>query len=133
MGIRKALAWEREQESAQAQQFPLTELLAMKIEHNRESWLERANINLEAKLEKGNKELNLQRRLTKHYKWRNHFARKKLKIAQNEGPAPKYGKDQARLGILAQASLQVSRDLWGTYLPNLREIEQLFVFYKIWG
>ena len=42
MGLKKALAWEREQESAQEQQFPLTELLAMEIEHNRESWLERA-------------------------------------------------------------------------------------------
>ena len=82
----------------------------MEIEHNRESWLERANIHLEAKLEKANKDFNLQRRMTEHYKRRNHFARKKLKTAQNEGSAPKYEKYQARLGILAQYSLQVSRD-----------------------
>ena len=31
MGLRKALAKQREEESAQAQQFPLTELLAMEI------------------------------------------------------------------------------------------------------
>ena len=59
MGLRKALAKQREEESAQAQPFPLTELLAMEIEHDRESWLERANINLEAKLEKANKTLDL--------------------------------------------------------------------------
>ena len=77
----------------------------MEIEHDRESWLERANIHLEAKLEKANKVLSLQRRMTEHYKWRNHFARKKLKNAQNEGPKPKYEKDQARIGNLAQFSL----------------------------
>ena len=64
MGLRKDLAQEREQESAQAQQFPLTELLAIEIEHNRELWLEMANIHLESKLEKANRDLNLQRRMT---------------------------------------------------------------------
>ena len=44
MGLRKALAKQREEELAQAQQFPLTEFLAMEIQNNRESWLERANI-----------------------------------------------------------------------------------------
>ena len=110
MGLRKALAREREQESAQAQKFPLTKLLAMEIEHNIESCLERANIHLEAKLEKANKDLSLQRRMTEHYKWRNHFSRQKLKTAQNEGSAPNDEKYRARLGILAQASLQVSKD-----------------------
>ena len=109
MGLRKALAKQREEESTQVQQFPLTELLAMEIEHDRESWLERANINLEAKLEKDNKGLSLQRRFTEHYKHRDHFARKKLKTAQSEGPKPNEEKDQARLGILAQASQQVSK------------------------
>ena len=82
----------------------------MEIEHNRESWLERPNIHLEAKLEKANKDLSLQRRMTEHYKWRNHFARQKLKTAQNEGPTPNDEKYQARLGILAQVSLQFSKD-----------------------
>ena len=110
MGLRKALEKQREEELAQAQKFPLTELLAMEIEHNRESWLERANIHLEAKLEKANKDLSLQRRMTEHYKQRDHFASKKFKTTQNEGPEPKNQKDQARLGILIQASLQVSKD-----------------------
>ena len=105
MGLRKALAKQKEEESAQAQQFPLIELLAMEIEHNRESWIERANIHLEAKLEKANKDLSLQWRMTEHYKQRNHFARKKLKTAQSEGTTPNDEKDQDRLGILAQNSL----------------------------
>ena len=67
-----------------------------------------ANIHLEAKLEKTKKDLNLQRGMTKHYKRRNHFARKKLKIAQNEVQTLKVEKEQASLGILAQDSLQVS-------------------------
>ena len=110
MGLRKALEKQREEESAQAQQFPLTKLLTMEIEHNRESWLERANIHLEAKLEKANKYLSLQRRMTEHYKQRNHFASKKLKTAKNEGPTPNDEKDQSRPRILAQVSLRVSKD-----------------------
>ena len=82
MDLKKALAKCRDEESAQAQQFPLTKLLAMEIEHNMEPWLERANIHLEAKLDKANKDLSLQRRMTEHYKQRDHFARKKLKTAQ---------------------------------------------------
>ena len=38
MGLRKALAKQREEESAQAQQFPLTELLALEIENDKEYW-----------------------------------------------------------------------------------------------
>ena len=56
----------------------------MEIEHDRESWLERANIHLEGKLEKVNKDLDLQRIMTKHYAQRNQFAREKLKKAQIE-------------------------------------------------
>ena len=67
MGLRKALAKHREEESAQAKQLSLKELLALEIENDRESWLERAKIHLEAKLEKANKDLDLQRRMTKYY------------------------------------------------------------------
>lgn len=90
MGLKKELAKKIEEESSQAQKFPLTEFLSMEIEHKREAWLERDNINLEAKLENSNKDLSLQRRMTEHYKRRNHFARQKLKTAQNEGLAPNY-------------------------------------------
>ena len=71
MGLKKALAKRREQEAALAEQLPLDELLAMEIAHDREPWLERANIHLEAKLEKSNKDLDLQRSMTKHYARRN--------------------------------------------------------------
>ena len=84
MGLRKSLEKQREEESALAQQYPLTHLLAQEIENDKESWLERANKHLETKLEKANKYLDLQRRMTGHYKKLNQFARKKLKISQTK-------------------------------------------------
>ena len=110
MGLRKALAKQREEESAQAGQLSLQELLALEIEHDRESWLERANLHLEAKLEKANKDLDLQRKMAKNYAQRDQFARQELKRAKIEIQALKEEKDQSSLGILAQASIQVSQD-----------------------
>ena len=49
-------------ESTLAEQFPISELLDRDIEFDREPWLERANINLEDKLEKANKALELKGR-----------------------------------------------------------------------
>ena len=121
MGLKKALARERDQESALAEQISLNELLAMEIEHNRESWLERANIHLEAKLEKANKDLDLQRRMTKHYARRNQIVWAKLKRDKTKLHALKEEKFQARLGILAQASLQVSQNPSSILPPNLGE------------
>ena len=46
MGLKKALAKQREEESALAEQLPLDEILALEIAHDREPWLERANIHL---------------------------------------------------------------------------------------
>ena len=99
------MAKQREEKSALVEQLPLNEILAMEIEIDRESWLERANIHLEAKLEKANKDLYLQIIMTKHYAQRNQFAREKLIKAQIEIQTLKEEKDQASLGILAQASL----------------------------
>ena len=110
MGLRKALSREREQESALAEKLPLHAILAIEMDHNRKSWLERANIHLEAKLEKANKDLDLQRRMTKKYSQRNQFTRKKLKISQNEVLVLKKEKYQASLDIFARDSLQVSQD-----------------------
>ena len=77
----------------------------------------RENKHLETKLNKANKYLDLQRRMTGHYKMMNQFARKKLKIAQEKLktaqrriPVKKRGKDISRLAILAQASMHVSRN-----------------------
>ena len=57
------------------------------------------------KLEKENIYLDLQIRMTKHYSQRNQFAREKLKKAQIEIQALKREKRQAKLSVLAQASL----------------------------
>ena len=105
MGLRKALAKQREEESTQAETNSLQELLALEIEHDMESWLERANTNLEAKLEKANRDLDLQRKMAKHYAQREQFARQELKKAKIQIKTLKEENDQASLGILAQASL----------------------------
>ena len=74
MGFRKALEKQREEESTLAQQYPLTHLLAQEIQNDKESWLERKNKHLETKLDKANKDLDLQRRMTRHHKKLNQFA-----------------------------------------------------------
>ena len=84
MGLNKALAKQNEQESALAEQLPLDELLAMEIAHDQEPWLERANIHLEAKLERANKDLDIQIKMTKHYAQRNQVTRDELKKAQTK-------------------------------------------------
>ena len=57
MGLRKALEKQREEEAALARSYPLTQLLAQEIENDKESWLERANKNLEDKLKKAKQRL----------------------------------------------------------------------------
>ena len=109
MGLKKALAKQREQELTLAEQLPLDELLAIEIAHDWEPWLERENIYLEDKLEKANKYLDLQRKMTKHYAQRNQVARAKLKKAHAKIQALKEEKDQENLGILTEASLQASQ------------------------
>lgn len=54
MGLKKALAKQREEESALGEQLPLYENLSMDIANEHEPWLERANTHLEAKLKKEN-------------------------------------------------------------------------------
>ena len=52
MGLRKTLEKQKEEEATLVRSYPLTQLLAQEIENDKESWLERANKNLEDKLEK---------------------------------------------------------------------------------
>ena len=110
MGLKKALAKQREQESTLAEKLPLDELFSMEIAYDWEPWLEISNIHLEAKLGKANKDLDVQRKMTKHYARRNQVARAKLKKAQTKIEAIKEEKWQVNLGILAQASLQVPQN-----------------------
>ena len=68
MGLKRALEKQKEEEVALLQSIPLTTLFTQEIENNREAWLERVNDHLENKLEKANRDLDLQRRMAGHCK-----------------------------------------------------------------
>ena len=110
MGLKRALEKQKEEEAALLQSTPLTTLFEQEIENNQEAWLERFNNHLEKKLEKENRDLDLQWRMTGHYKKLNQFVRRKLKTAQEKlkeakvkCPTRKLRKDTSRLKILASA------------------------------
>lgn len=74
IGLKKSLEEKKEEEAALVQSYPLTHLLAQEIANDKESWLERANKHLEDKLEKANRDLSLQKKMTRHYKKLNQFS-----------------------------------------------------------
>ena len=111
IGLRRALEKQKAEEQAQFEAFPLTTLFEREIEENKEAWLERANQHLETKLEKANRDLELQRKRTLHFQKLNQFARRKLKVAQEKLKklkerrlARKEAKSTSALDILASAS-----------------------------
>ena len=117
MGLKKALEKQKEEESALLQSTSLTTLFTQEIENNREAWLERVNDHLEKKLEKENRDLDLQRRMIGHYQKLNQFARwklkstqEKLKEAQRRRPTPKLKKYTSKVQILASSSQHVSEN-----------------------
>ena len=117
IGLRRALEKQKAEEQAQFEAFPLTTLFEREIEENKEAWLERANQHLETKLEKANRDLELQRKRTLHFQKLNQFARRKLKVAQEKLKklkerrlARKEAKRTSALDILASASEHVSMD-----------------------
>ena len=117
MRLKKALEKQKEEENALLQSTPLTTLFKQEIENNREAWLERVNDHLEKKLERENRDLDLQRRMTRHYKKLNQFAQRKLmatqeklKEAKGKCPTPKLRKDTSRSQILASDSQLVSEN-----------------------
>ena len=77
--MKKALAKEREQETTLAEQLTPSELLAMEIDYDRESWLHRANVHIKDQLEKTKRDLDMKNKMTRHYALRNNIARAKLK------------------------------------------------------
>ena len=81
IGLKKALAREREKEIELAEQLTPSELLAIEIRKYRESLLEREKFHLESQLEKAKRDTNMQRKMEKHYAMRNRIARAKLKRA----------------------------------------------------
>ena len=52
IGLKNALAQEREKETELEEQLTPSEMFSIEINYDRESWLERANIHLEVQLEK---------------------------------------------------------------------------------
>ena len=92
-------------------------MLAQEIENDKESWLERAKKNLEDKLEKSNRDLSIQKKMTGHYNKLNQFSRRKLKLAQEKLKAArkrclveKVEKGTSRLEFLASASLHAFKN-----------------------
>ena len=117
MGLKKALEKQKEEEDALLQSTPLTAFFEQEIEKNREAWLERVNDHLEKKFEKEKRDLDLQRRMTGHYKKLNQFAWRKLKVAQEKlkeakgkRPTQKLRKDTSRLQIFSSASQRVAEN-----------------------
>ena len=74
MGLKRALEKQKEEEVDLLQSIHLTTLFTQEIERNREACLERVNDHLENNLEKENRDLDLQRRMTGHYKKLNQFS-----------------------------------------------------------
>ena len=109
IGLKKALAKEREQEAALAEQLTPSELLAMEIDYDREPWLERENIHLEGQLEKTKRDLDLQKKMARHYALRNKIARAKLKRALAKIQELRKEKDKENIDIIVYASLQASQ------------------------
>ena len=79
IGLKKALAKEREQEVGLAKQLIPSELLSLEIGKDKESLLDRANLHLERLLEKANKDNDIQWKMAKHYAMMNKIVRAKLK------------------------------------------------------
>ena len=77
----------------------------MEISYDREPWLERENLHLEGQLEKAMRDLDMERKMAKHYAMRNIIARVKLKRALAKIQALKEAKDKEKLDIISDASL----------------------------
>ena len=109
IGLKKALAWEREKETELAEHLTPSEFLAMEISYERESWLERANVHLEGQLENSKRDIDLQKKMARHYAMRIRIARAKLKRALINVQEQNEAKDKEKLDILADVSLQASQ------------------------
>ena len=80
-----------------AEQLTPSEMIAIGIDRDRESWLERENLHLESLLEKENKYIDIQRKMAKHYAMRNRIARAKLKHTHAKIMALNEAKEKEKL------------------------------------
>ena len=92
-----------------AKKLTLSELLAIEIDGDRESWLEREKFHLEVQLEKSKRDIDMQKKMARHYAMRNRIARAKLKRALAKIQAQNEVKEKEKLDILADVSLQASQ------------------------
>ena len=92
-----------------AEKLTPSELIAIEIRKDRESWLERSNFHLEGQLEKAKRHTDMQREMEKNYAMRNRIARAKLKQAHENIQALAEEKEKEKLNILADVSLQASK------------------------
>ena len=72
------------------------------------NWLERASVHLEDQLEKTKRDLDMQKKMARHYALRNKIARAKLKRALAKIQALNEAKEKEKLHILDDVSLQAS-------------------------
>lgn len=92
-------------QAAKRRKVKLTSL-EQEINADRESWLERANIDLEKLLEKANREKTMLRHMAYHYMARNKSCKARIrKLKAKMKRASRRRKEKDRLQILAEASL----------------------------
>jgi len=75
------------------------------VNENREYWLERINAHLEDLLAKATRDVEVQRRMAKHYAVKDKIARAKLKRAQARIEALAHKEENEKLNLLVEASL----------------------------
>ena len=102
-----------------AEQLTPSELLAIEIRKDRESWLERENFHLEGQLENEKRDTDMQRKMARHYAMRNKIARAKLKRAHAKIRALTEAKEKEKLNILAEVSLQAPKPQSTSKIPIL--------------
>ena len=76
--MNKDFVWEREKEEKLTEKLTPSEMLAIEIDGDRDSWLKREKFHLEGQLEKAKRDTDIQRKMARHYAMRNRIARAKL-------------------------------------------------------
>ena len=104
-GLKRALKLEEQKEVKLANQLTLNEQFAKMINENREHWLERVNNHLEKILDKAKRDNEIQKKMAKHYAYRERISRVKLKAAKEKIETLTKQREEDKLDILADASL----------------------------
>lgn len=108
IGLNISLARERQREVELAENLTPSELLALEISKDRESWLDRANLHLERLLKKANKDNHFLRSRVKLHAWKEKIVLEKLKRANAKIEILTKKREKKRLDILVEVSLHAS-------------------------